>query len=214
MITPNAIIFDMDGVLLDTETICDLTWEMAAKEFNIENPIEAINLCRGTNPGDTVLILKQLYGESFPGESFFDKTSEYFHQIEFTKGLPLMPFAKETLEYLKPKYKIGLASSTRGTSVRRQLTNAGLIDFFDVCITGDMVQHSKPSPDIYSMACKALNELPENCVAIEDSPNGIKSAFAAGMKTIMIPDKIPCSDEILKICDKVLENLKELTKIF
>lgn len=214
MISPKAIIFDMDGVLLDTETICDITWERAAKEFNIDNPQEAINLCRGTNSGDTILILKQLFGESFPAENFISKTLEYFYQIEFSKGLPLMPFAKEALEYLKPKYKIGLASSTCGTSVKRQLTNAELIHYFDICITGDMVKHSKPAPDIYAMACNAIKELPENCVAIEDSPNGIKSAIAAGMKTIMIPDKIPVTEEINKICYRVLKNLEELTKIF
>ena len=79
MISPKAIIFDMDGVLLDTETICDITWERAAKEFNIDNPQEAINLCRGTNSGDTILILKQLFGESFPAENFISKTLEYFY---------------------------------------------------------------------------------------------------------------------------------------
>ena len=125
-----------------------------------------------------------------------------------------MPFAKEILEYLKEKkYRIALASSTRYESVKRQLTNAGLIDFFETITTGDMVSHSKPNPEIYIKAIKSLNLSPRDCVAVEDSPNGIKSAFSAELKVIMIPDKIQPTEEIKQMTKKIYPNLSFLKEI-
>lgn len=209
-----AVIFDMDGILLDTETICDKTWQLALKDFNIVDNNDTINKCRGTNKTDTMLILKQCFGQDFNAETFLTKTSEYFHKIEFEQGIPLMPYAKEILEYLKEKnYRIALASSTRYESVKRQLTNAGLIDFFETITTGDMVNHSKPDPEIYQKAIKSLNLKSENCIAVEDSPNGIRSAFAANLKVIMIPDKIQPTEEIKQMTEKIYKNLNYIKEI-
>ena len=209
-----AVIFDMDGILLDSETICDKTWQMALKDFNLIDKNDTINKCRGTNKTDTILILKQYFGQDFNAENFLTKTSEYFHKIEFEQGIPLMPYAKEILKYLKEKnYRIALASSTRYESVKRQLTNAGIIDYFETITTGDMVTHSKPNPEIYQKAIKSLNLKPEECIAIEDSPNGIKSAFAANLKVIMIPDKIQPTEEIKQMTEKIYPNLNYLKEI-
>jgi HAD superfamily hydrolase (TIGR01509 family) len=209
-----AVIFDMDGILLDSETICDKTWQMALKDFNLIDNNDTINKCRGTNKTDTILILKQYFGQDFNAENFLTKTSEYFHKIEFEQGISLMPYAKEILKYLKEKnYRIALASSTRYESVKRQLTNAGIIDYFETITTGDMVTHSKPNPEIYQKAIKSLNLKPEECIAIEDSPNGIKSAFAANLKVIMIPDKIQPTEEIKQIIEKIYPNLNYLKEI-
>lgn len=209
-----AVIFDMDGILLDSETICDKTWNMALQDFNLIDKNDTINKCRGTNKTDTILILKQYFGQDFDAEKFLNKTSEYFHKIEFEQGIPIMPFAKEILEYLKEKkYRIALASSTRYESVKRQLTNAGLIDFFETITTGDMVSHSKPNPEIYIKAIKSLNLSPRDCLAVEDSPNGIKSAFSAELKVIMIPDKIQPTEEIKQMTKKIYPNLSFLKEI-
>lgn len=207
-----AIIFDMDGVLLDSESISDITWDQAAKDFNITMTADILNSCRGSNKTDIINKLHEIYGLSFNAESFLEKTGEYFTQIEMEKGIPLLPYVKETLEYLKPKYQIALASSTKGPTVERQLKNAGIIDYFQTRTTGEMVQHSKPNPEIYLMACKSLNISPENCIAVEDSFNGIKSAHNAGLKTIMVPDKVQPTEEIKKLCWKVCKSLKELTE--
>ena len=208
-----GIIFDMDGVILDSETISDRTWIAAAKERGIEINLDLINACRGTNKNDTIAIFKRYYGENFDGEGFLTRTGELFHQIEEKEGIPLMHYAKEILEYLKPRYTLALASSTRGPTVERQLRTAGVIDFFATRTTGDMVVHSKPDPEIYLMACKSVGLEPAECYAIEDSLNGIKSAYAAGLKPIMVIDKIQPTEEIRKMCAAVfdsLEGLKEL----
>lgn len=205
-----AVIFDMDGVLQDSETISDITWEMAAKERGFELNYDVLQACRGCNRHDIELKLKKFYGQDFDSHAFLERTSQLFHEIENTKGIPLMHYAKEILEYLKPKYKLALASSTRGESVRRQMKAGALIDFFESLTTGDMVKHSKPEPEIYLKAAESIGIKPENCIAVEDSPNGIKSAYAAGMRVIMVPDKIQPDESLKKLCWKICNSLEEV----
>ena len=208
-----AIIFDMDGVILDSESISDITWRKAAEEKGLTVNDEILNACRGTNKNDTIVILKKYYGAGFDSEAFLERTSELFHEIEEKEGIPLMPYAKEILEYLKPRYRLALASSTRGPTVERQLRNASVIDFFETRTTGEMVEHSKPNPEIYLMACKSIGMKPEECVAIEDSLNGIRSAYAAGLKPIMVIDKVQPTEEIRGMCEAVFESLEEVKTV-
>lgn len=208
-----AVIFDMDGVLQDSETISDVTWEIAAQEFHIKNWFDTVTECRGCNKADTITILKKHYGDDFEAESFLERTRELFHKVEESQGIPLMYYAKEILDYLKPKYKLALASSTRGESVRRQMKAAGLIDFFESLTTGDMVSHSKPEPEIYLKAAESIGIKPENCIAVEDSPNGVKSACAAGLRVIMVPDKIQPDENLKKACWKICKNLEEVKNL-
>ena len=205
-----AIIFDMDGVVLDSETISDKTWLITQDEMNVTTDKDYINMCRGSNRNDTLQILKDVFGADFDSEAFLNRSTELFRQIEETDGIPLMPYVKEALEYLKPKYRLALASSTNGGAVKRQLTNAGVIQYFETLTTGDQVVHSKPDPEIYQMACRSLGLDPEECVAVEDSPNGIRSAAAAGLKVIMVPDKIQPFPEIELLCWQICITLKSL----
>ncbi len=216
-----AVIFDMDGVLLDTESISDRTWEIAAGERGVPDSIaaEAIDKCRGTNRNDTRVILKKLFGEEFDTDSFMTRTNELFHKIEFNEGIKNMYWAKEALSSLKQHFPLALASSTRSESVMRQMKNAGLIDFFDVIITGDMVAHSKPDPEIYLMAVNELSKktglslTPGECAAVEDSLNGIRSASSAGLKTIMIPDRMNPTEECAERCAAIIPDLSCLPGI-
>lgn len=208
-----AIIFDMDGVILDSESISDITWGKAAEEKGLTVNDEILNACRGTNKNDTIVILKKYYGADFDSEAFLERTSALFHEIEEKDGIPLLPYAKEILEYLKPRYRLALASSTRGPTVERQLSAAGVIDFFETRTTGEMVEHSKPNPEIYLMACKSIGMKPEECVAIEDSLNGIRSAHAAGLHPIMVIDKVQPTEEIRGMCEAVFESLEEVKTV-
>lgn len=205
-----AVVFDMDGILLDTESMSDRTWVKAAGEMGIEDIGPALDICRGSNSEKITDRLNELFGSvpGFSGTKFLERTRELFHELEVTEGIPLMAGAVEILSYLKEKgYPLGLASSTRGETVRRQLTNAGLIGFFDVIITGDMVKKSKPDPEIYLTACSRLGFAPEECAGIEDSLNGVRSTAAAGMKAVMVPDMVQPSEEIRQLLYRLCPNL-------
>lgn len=203
-----AIIFDMDGVLLDSETVCDRTWELAFKELGMEPNPRVLKACIGCNKTDSAKILREHLGTDFNSEKFLERTSYHFHKIEESEGIPLMPYVVEALEYLSKKYILAVASSTREESVRRELNNAGIAKYFKTFTCGDMVTHSKPDPQIYLLACQSIDMNPADCVAIEDSYNGVRSAVAAGIRTIMVPDKLVPNDKMKKIATEICSNLK------
>jgi HAD superfamily hydrolase (TIGR01509 family) len=203
----------MDGVLLDSETVWDCVWKQYSTVLGLDHVDEACNACRGCNAADQIEILKKIYGSQFDAKKFFEGALELFYESERKNGIPKKPYAAEILAYLKQKdYMLALASSTGRIAVERQLKRVGLLDFFDKTICGDEVKHSKPAPDIYLIACNAIGVPPQNCVAVEDSPNGIRSAFAAGMNCVMVPDKIACDQEIAKLLWKKCDSLEDLKK--
>lgn len=207
-----GIVFDMDGVLFDSERISLKAWERAGEEIGFHDWERAHRECTGLSRTDAYVKLAELYGPNFPAQKIREKASEYFYVITAESGLPQKYYAKEILEYLKGKgYPLALASSTRRQIVERELKEGGLYDFFDFVIGGDDVTHSKPHPEIYQLACKGINVLPQEAVAIEDSINGILSAHAAGMKCVMVPDQIQPEEKtknlLYKLCD-TLEDIK------
>ena len=208
-----AVIFDMDGVLLDSESVCDRCFEQAAIEQNIEDRKPIIEDARGMGKPSFMDFIAKTYGDKIDTELLWNRASELFHIVEDKEGLSLLPFVKEILEYLKPNYKIALASSTRRSSVERQMKATGIWDFFDVTVCGDDVQNTKPSPEIYQKAIKDLNLLPENCLAIEDSFNGIKSGTSAGLKVIMVPDQVKPDEQIKSLVWKIFDSLEDLKSI-
>ena len=207
-----AVIFDMDGILLDTESICMECWARAGEELGYDGIIPVYRSCIGCN---TKTIIEKL-SDAYPALSsekiheFHERTRELFHVVEDEKGIALMEGVPQILESLKNAgFRLAVASSTRWEAVSRQLTRAGLISYFEVIITGDTVAHSKPAPDIYLKTCSALGLPVQACVAIEDSPNGVRSATSAGLRCIVVPDQIVPDEEIKnlawKICDSLLD---------
>ena len=127
--------------------------------------------------------------------------------------MPLKPGIKELLVYLKENgYKVGVASSTREAVVSRQLVDAGLREYFDNLTCGDMLERSKPEPDIYLMACEKLGVKPEEAIAIEDSYNGIRSAYRAGVFPIMVPDLMHPDEEMRELAGQIFESLFDVKK--
>ncbi len=209
-----AVVFDMDGVLFDTERICTEAWREEAKSRNIGDIEKAIKSCVGLNFTDTKAFFEKEYGRDFPFEEFHENWGKRFKDRIEKEGLPIKTGVREILTYLKAAgYAVALASSTNKKNIMEHLTKTGLMCYFEEIIGGDMVKHSKPQPDIYLLACQALNVDPRNTIAIEDSPNGIKSAYAAGMKPIMVPDLITPTPDLESLlyakCDNLLE-VKEL----
>lgn len=207
----SAVIFDMDGVLFDSERIVRIQWKRAAEEYHLSGIESVVQECTGRSVQDTWDILKKRYGADFPAQEFRQRCSTLFHEAVDATGLPLMPYAKEILDYLKARqYRIALASSTRTQTVTHELMDAGLYEYFETVTCGDMVAHSKPAPDIYLMACRSLGLAPAVCFAVEDSPNGIRAAYQAGMMPVMVPDQIKPDGAIRLLLYKECASLADL----
>ena len=208
---PKAVIFDMDGVIFDTEKLCIDCWKTLAERDGLENMEQALHKCIGTNAVRTKEIMLEEYGESFDYDGYARKASGLFHEVEERDGLPLKPGVREILETLKNAgIPIGLASSTRLAAVEKELKDAGLYDYFQVVVGGDLLKKSKPEPDIYLMACERMGVDPKDAYAIEDSYNGIRSAYRAGMHPLMVPDLLPPTEEMREMSDMIAGDLLEL----
>ncbi|MGN0168103.1 MAG: HAD family hydrolase [Acetatifactor sp.] len=211
----NAVIFDMDGVLFDTERLCEKSWLVVAEKHGLPGMEEIFPKCIGLNANDSRRIVMNAYGEEFDYPGFREEASVWFWDYIEKNGLPVMEGVLEILEWLKENnWKVGLASSTRRSSVLNHLEQAGIRDYFSVIISGDMVEHSKPQPDIYLLACRELGAEPEQAYAIEDSPNGIRSAHRAGMIPLMVPDMIAPDEEMRELSRRIFKNLAEVLEYF
>lgn len=206
-----AVVFDMDGVIFDSEALVMEIWKDMGEKYHIADVEATMYKCIGVNAVETKQIFLDTYGEDFPYETYIKEVSQIFHERADHGELPVKPGVEELLTYLKEAgYIIGLASSTREASVRQELTDAGLISYFQELTCGDMLKASKPKPDIYLMACEKLGVAPEDAIAIEDSYNGIRSAYSAGMHPIMVPDLIGPDAEMEEKSEHIFENLMQV----
>ena len=212
-----TIIFDMDGVLFDSENVDRKAWFGLAEKYNLKNIQQAFEECIGSPDKNIISVLNRYLKENgvdMSGEEFRNETLEAFDEYVGKYGMPLKYYASECLSELKKKgYRVGLATSTPIERVRPQLTETGLIDYFDDIIGGGMFVHGKPDPEIFLMSCERLGGKPEKSIVIEDSFNGIRAAYSAGMKSIMVPDLLQPDDEIRQKAWKVLPDLKAVAEL-
>ncbi len=208
-----ACVFDMDGVLLDTESLCKKCWRRAARDFCLKDIDEVFYKCVGQARQDTFKTLQDFFirqKSDFDARTFYLYAVEFFKKEEALHGIPLKKGARECLERLSSEgVTLALASSTRTEVVKRQLNDAGLLKFFKTITCGDSVLHSKPDPEIYLKACASIAMKAEDCYAVEDSINGVRSAYSAGLKVIMVPDLIEPDEETVKLCKAVIPSLDE-----
>jgi len=210
----NSIIFDMDGVIFDTENMYRECWRKLAAEYNIPDIDEVYCRVIGTHAEMTKRVYMEFYGADFEYDKLNKITLDMFHEKEEKEGIPVKDGVVPLLEWLTANnYNIGLASSTRTIIVKRQLSNANLIDYFKVVVGGDMVEKSKPAPDIFLKAITEMEvymqtKIPANEVyVIEDSFNGVRAAHAAGMKVIMVPDIVKADDEMKRLATHICADL-------
>lgn len=207
----DGIIFDMDGVLIDTERMYMDCWMIAGKELGIDDEIveSLVHDCIGLSTKDMrAMCEKRLAGKASYDEGL-KRVRDIFRKKRIEEGIPVKTGAYMLLEYLKTnRIPIGLASSTSYHTIVEELTQLKMIDYFKVIIGGDMVSEGKPSPQVYVKACKELMVNPGKTIAIEDSINGLKSAKGAGLKTIMVPDLLPFTEDLEPYVDEHFDNLK------
>ena len=210
-----AVIFDMDGVIFDSERAVFQEWLDLGKKYNIDDIEVPYYKCIGVNAQRTREIFCEYYGDKYDYDAFAKETSISFHSKYDGGKLPIKTGAVELLKYLKEQnVKVALASSTRVASVTAEIRDAKLLEYFDVIIGGDMVEKSKPAPDIFLKAASELGITPETAYVIEDSYNGIRAAVNAGMIPIMVPDLLEPDEEIRKKAAYIFEDLNKVRDFF
>lgn len=214
----NFVIFDMDGVIFDSERLYIKCNKETAPKYGITdlNMVEEVcKKCIGVTSEATQRIMKEHFGEDFPMDKFWADTSALFKERSMGGQLPVKPGVTELLEYLKKEnVPTAIASSTKTETVKRELREAGLLDYFDAVVGGDMIQKSKPAPDSFLKAMEVLGCRPDEVCIIEDSFNGIRAAKASGGFPIMVPDVLQPNDEIRSIAGTVLDSLHDVKKYF
>ena len=208
-------VFDMDGLMIDTEKLYLLYWKKAAADFGYDMKDEHVYAIRSLARKYSIPMLKSFFGEDFPTEEVRARRTEMINAHIEKNGIDLKKGLFELLNWLKDHgVKLAVATATPRERATLYLRKINALDLFDTVVCGDMIANGKPDPDIYLTAARELDLPPEQCAAFEDSPNGIKAAHAAGCHAIMIPDMTPPDDEITSLLSAVYPDLAQAISYF
>ena len=206
-----AVVFDMDGIIFDSERLVIDCWKIVAEKYAIPHIEATCNECLGVNYAETKEKFLNRYGRDFPYDAYKSEMSKLYHDNYDGGRLPMKIGVVELLEYIKEcGLKVALASSTRSEVVTQQLKDAGILNYFQVIVGGDMVTRSKPKPDIFLKACEELGVAPQESFAIEDSYNGIRAAAAGHLRPLMVPDLMPPTSEMQNLSEGIFDTLLEV----
>lgn len=205
-----TVIFDMDGVLFDTERIYLNVWTRVCEKYGYKMTKEIYCKVIATGRENVKKVFKHEFGNNIPIEEMYKEKDEALAK-EIEKKIPLKEGAYELLTYLRKKdYKIALATSATRGRMEKQLNQAKIKNLFDEIVCRDDVKETKPNPEIFIKAADKLKVKPESCIVIEDSSAGLKAAYNGNMKPIHVVDLKEADEEIEKLCFKSFNNLIEL----
>ena len=209
-----GVIFDMDGLMLDTESIARACWERAFAEAGHELTADLFLAMIGRNKRDCLDLLRGRFGPAFDFEGVYARCGVLYEAHVATHGTPLMPGVLELLGDLAALgLPLAVATSTRNPAARQRLEKAGLLPFFQTVVAGNEVAQGKPAPDIYLEAVRRLGVDAARSFALEDSHAGVRAAHAAGLKVIMVPDLLPATEEITRLTHRVVPSLREVRAV-
>lgn len=208
-------IFDMDGLMLDTEKLLVRFWQQAAAENGYNMTFQNVLDIRSLSRKYAIPRLKAIFGEQFDFMKIRARRIELMNNYINENGFEVKPGLFQLLNYLRDNsFKIAVATATDFERASLYLSKINAIDFFDEIICGNMIKNGKPEPDIYLTASQKLGLEPNCCAALEDSPNGIESAYRAGCKVIMIPDLSQPDQSVLPMLSAVYDRLDKAAEFF
>lgn len=195
-----AVIFDMDGVILDTEKHYVSAWCEAAAGAGFAFTRQHALMLRSLDVEMAQELMKSIFGESFDYYAIREVRRKLVSERLDKYGIEKKPGIDEILDYLKRNgIKTAVATATPIELTLERLTRTGLRESFDRIVSAKQVKRGKPAPDVYQYACSQIGEKPSDCIAVEDSPNGIKSAYAAGCMPVMVPDLTQPDEELIPL---------------
>ncbi len=205
-----AVVFDLDGVIIDSEELWDEVREGLARERGGRWSAQAQSDMMGMSSTEWSRYLHETVGLPEPPEEINREVVSRMLD-RYSEHLPLIDGAVDAVKRLAAHWPLGVASSSNRELIDRVLEVSGLAPYFQTTASSEEVAHGKPAPDVYLEAARRLGVEPSHCVAIEDSTSGIRSAHAAGMHVVAIPNRaFPPPDDALALADVVLESIKEL----
>ncbi len=208
-----AFVFDMDGLIFDSERVVQRSWNKAGCEMGYGNIGEHIYNTLGMNVVSRKEYFLKNIDPEFPHEEFTMRTRNIFREIVDKEGIAIKPGVKELIQLGKEKgYRLAVATSSRRDYACGLLKQAEVYDYFDGLVFGDMVSRSKPDPEIYKKACQVIGILPKDSVAFEDAPAGIRSAATAGLRVVAVPDLVQPPKELSEMIWMQLKSLKEMVQ--
>lgn len=210
----SGIIFDMDGVLIDSERQSNEGWLWAAGQLGVDMPMWLIDSFKGAPAELCCKFFDDYYKGVIDYWEAKELRTQHVYKIRETEGIPVKKGVKDIFEYIRNYgLKCAVATSTRRESAEKTLHEIGVWDYLDAVVYGDEVEHGKPEPDIFLRAAKAIGVNPSEAVVVEDSINGIKAGYAAGMRVVHIPDTIAIDDDIRKLTYMVCDDLNGLIDV-
>lgn len=210
----SGIIFDMDGVLVDSERQSNEGWLWAAEQLGVDMPMWLIDSFKGAPAELCCKFFDDYYKGAIDYWEAKELRTQHVYKIRETEGIPVKKGVKDIFEYIRNNgLKCAVATSTRRESAEKTLHKIGVWDYLDAVVYGDEVEHGKPEPDIFLRAAKAIGISSSEAVVVEDSINGIKAGYAAGMRVVHIPDTIAIDDDIRKLTYMVCADLNGLIDV-